>query len=331
MTNYCISRTDSIGDVVLTLPLAGFLKEKDPNATIIFLGKNYTKPIVENASFVDRFISWDELENKSFEEAVNFIKELNLDYFYHVFPKKSIAKIVKKAQVPHRVGTSHRFFHLFYCNERISFTRKGSDLHEAQLNCELFKSSFKFNTPTIENLITWTKINEIKPTEKVNSFLGSKPIVLLHAKSKGSAVEWGIAKFVNLSHELQALGFKVLFTGSSEEKELIEPFIEKTDYIENICGQLTLEELLSLIQNSHALIACSTGPLHMAAASGIQSIGLFSTMRPIHPGRWHPIGKKAVTIVSVPDELPGVIKSDASDIVDITVQMILEKLNPIET
>jgi ADP-heptose:LPS heptosyltransferase len=42
-----ISRTDSIGDVVLTLPLAGILKEKYPKAKIIFLGNTYTKPIIK--------------------------------------------------------------------------------------------------------------------------------------------------------------------------------------------------------------------------------------------------------------------------------------------
>ena len=36
-----ISRADSIGDVVLTLPMAGVLKQILPGVKIIFLGKNY--------------------------------------------------------------------------------------------------------------------------------------------------------------------------------------------------------------------------------------------------------------------------------------------------
>jgi len=42
-----ISRTDSIGDVVLTLPAPVWLKKKFPAIKIIFFGSTYTKPVIE--------------------------------------------------------------------------------------------------------------------------------------------------------------------------------------------------------------------------------------------------------------------------------------------
>ena len=58
-----ISRTDSIGDVALTLPLAGILKEKFPNTKIIFLGNTYTKPILECCQNIDEIWEWAERKN----------------------------------------------------------------------------------------------------------------------------------------------------------------------------------------------------------------------------------------------------------------------------
>ena len=58
-----ISRTDSIGDVILTLPLAGILKKKFPDSKIIFLGNSYTEAIVRVSVYVDEFINWDELKD----------------------------------------------------------------------------------------------------------------------------------------------------------------------------------------------------------------------------------------------------------------------------
>jgi ADP-heptose:LPS heptosyltransferase len=52
-----------------------------------------------------------------------------------------------------------------------------------------------------------------------------------------------------------------------------------------------------LISTSKALVACSTGPLHIAGISGIKTIGIFSPRKPIHPGRWKPIGINVLTIV----------------------------------
>ncbi|MBK7649485.1 MAG: hypothetical protein IPJ20_00350 [Flammeovirgaceae bacterium] len=40
-------------------------------------------------------------------------------------------------------------------------------------------------------------------------------------------------------------------------------------------------------------MACSTGVLHLAASLGVYTLGLYSPMRPIHPGRWMPVGRKA--------------------------------------
>ena len=45
------------------------------------------------------------------------------------------------------------------------------------------------------------------------------------------------------------------------------------------------------------MIAASTGPLHVAAALGKKAIGIYSPKRPIHPGRWMPLGNQAKYIV----------------------------------
>ena len=50
-----ISRTDSIGDVMLTLPLCVWLKEKYPNTELVFLGRTYTESIVSSFSCIDQF------------------------------------------------------------------------------------------------------------------------------------------------------------------------------------------------------------------------------------------------------------------------------------
>lgn len=62
MKRILISRTDNLGDVILTLPIAGILKKEIPGCYILFLGKKYTKPIIEACENVDEFIDWDEIK-----------------------------------------------------------------------------------------------------------------------------------------------------------------------------------------------------------------------------------------------------------------------------
>ncbi|MEE8549974.1 MAG: glycosyltransferase family 9 protein, partial [Gemmatimonadota bacterium] len=60
---------------------------------------------------------------------------------------------------------------------------------------------------------------------------------------------------------------------------------------------LRLDDLISFVSRADALIAASTGPLHLAAALGREAIGLYSPKRPRHPDRWAPVGKHAHALV----------------------------------
>jgi ADP-heptose:LPS heptosyltransferase len=48
-----ICRTDNIGDVVLTLPVAGYLKQRFPGIRIGFLCRSYAAPLVRCCDAVD--------------------------------------------------------------------------------------------------------------------------------------------------------------------------------------------------------------------------------------------------------------------------------------
>ena len=134
-----ISRTDSIGDVILTLPVAGVLKEYDPDIKIFFLGKSYTKDVVNTSEYIDYFINWDEIQSLDHEGQIRKFAETGVDAIIHVFPVKKIAQLAKKAKIPVRVGATGRLYHYFTCNKLVPFSRKRSSLHEAQLNLKLIE------------------------------------------------------------------------------------------------------------------------------------------------------------------------------------------------
>lgn len=283
-----ISRTDSIGDVVLTLPMAGYIKKYFPKCRIIFLGRNYTRDIVGLSEYVDEFISWD--ETKILPES---------DVIIHVFPVKEIARAAKKAGIGLRVGTTNRLFHWGTCNKLISLSRKNSDLHESQLNIKLL--SF-LNIPTeikldeIKSLYAFTKAETLSE-EWMKQIDKTKTNVILHPKSKGSAREWGLDNFSELINSLPESKFKIFISGTKEEGELCKPLFEKHKNVTDLTGKLSLKQFISFINNADALVAASTGPLHIASALGKKAIGLFAPMRPIHPGRWMPVGGKANYLV----------------------------------
>jgi heptosyltransferase-3 len=60
---------------------------------------------------------------------------------------------------------------------------------------------------------------------------------------------------------------------------------------------LALPEFIAFIAAADGLVAGSTGPLHLAAALGRHALGLYPPIRPMHPGRWGPLGPHAEYLV----------------------------------
>jgi heptosyltransferase III len=297
-----ISRTDSIGDVVLTLPMCVWIKQMYPTAKIIFLGNTYTKPVIECLPQIDEIIEWAELEKMPETNKVDFLKSKKIDVCIHVFPKKKIAALVKKAKIETRVGTSHRAFHLLTCNIKLSFSRKKSDFHESQLNFELLKPFGIEVLPSLEEIASWMKAFKAKDVELPENIQNelAKPTkkVILHTKSQGSAMEWPIEKYGIVANDLLERGYSVIFTGTEKDGIYIRSFIPNHEDCLDTTGKLTLDQLIKLISSCDILVACSTGPLHLAGVLGLQTIGLFSSKRPIHPGRWQAVGENVQIIVN---------------------------------
>lgn len=294
-----LSRTDSIGDVMLTLPCAGLLKEKFPGCQVIFLGKSYTRAVIEACEHVDEFVDWDALSRLPENEAVSAFKILNANSIVHVFPRKQIARLAKKAGITRRIGTTGRLFHWLTCNELVRFSRKRSGLHEAQLNVKLLKPFGIVKEYSTAELAAKYGFTRIKPLPRQFRELidSDKFNLIIHPGSQGSAREWGTENFSRLINQLPQESYRIFVTGTKAEGESLHGFISSHPQLIDLTGKLSLDELISFIAAADGLVAASTGPLHIAAALDKKATGLFAPMRPIHPGRWAPLGKQARFLV----------------------------------
>ncbi len=321
-----ISRTDSIGDVLLTFPICAWLKKEYPGVKLIFLGKGYTQPIVNMYELVDEYVDWNDYINVPKAEKIENFRALEADAIIHVFPDKEIASLAKKAKIEMRVGTSHRSYHLLTCNIRPNFTRRKSDLHEAQLNHELLRPFGLKKIPSLDEIIETTSFFKVPEVDLPKEFSSVKGATILHPKSQGSAKEWPIEKYMQLAKQLAEKGEKVLFTGTDSEGAKIRGHFPSHSNIIDTTGKLSLEQLMVLIHQSKNLVACSTGPLHIAGYYGVNTVGLYSPKRPIHPGRWKALGKHVHILVKDASCENCAKGKDCDCILDIEVNAVAEKL-----
>ncbi|TRX60864.1 glycosyltransferase family 9 protein [Fulvivirga sp. M361] len=315
--NILISRTDSIGDVILTLPMAGIIKKNMADCNVLFLGNDYTEAVIKKSPFIDKFINVNTL-------TLDDLEKLEVDTVIHVYPNKKFAAMAKKAGIDTRVGTSHRLFHWWTCNRLVNFSRKSSDQHEGILNFKLLKYlniQLPNEVEELHQYYGWEKTDYKSiylDTEKVN--------FVFHMKSKGSAAEWTVSNFKLLAEQLSPEKFNILVTGTQEEGDRIKSEnkeIFELDHVQDVTAKFNLPDFIELISQCDGLLACSTGPLHIAAASGINAIGLYPTKKPMHAGRWGPVGKKTKVLEG------NILEAEEKRLLDIPVDLVRQQIQSI--
>lgn len=290
-----ISRTDRIGDVVLTLPMAGYLKKHMPLLKIGFLCTDYTKPIVERSEHVDEIINWSDLQLLDIMNQVKKIEEY--DSIVHVFPDKKIARLAKNAKVPWRIGTSHCVYNWLTCNKLVNLKRNKSFYHESQLNLILLRQFGLKEIPDLKEIATYYGIRHSVDNFH-SSYTDEKISIALHPKSGGSSREWSIENYDALIKLLDSSRYRIFITGSESEHSNLAPLIRNNSSVIDMVGKLTLVKFVDFLSSIDVFVAASTGPLHISAALGKIAIGLFPPKRPLFPLRWGPIGMRASYLTS---------------------------------
>lgn len=294
--NILIVRTDRIGDVVLSLPLARIIKQHYPKAKVTFLVRAYTKALVENNYFIDEVIILKEESTKILiAENIKQLKKKNFDTAIIVYPTLKIALITFLSGIKYRVGSGYRLYSFLF-NKKVYEHRKDAVKHELEYNLSLL-SQLGINHIGGTNNVSFDLDVNKSSLNKVESLLGSLGInnkekfVIIHPGSGGSAVDLPVEKFIELVKMLSDKKIKIVLTGSENEKEICNQLV-LNELIFNLAGELNLEELIALISKCSLLITNSTGPIHIAAALDKYTFGFYPKVKVCSAKRWGPYTEK---------------------------------------
>jgi heptosyltransferase-3 len=301
---FLVSRTDAIGDVVLTLPVAGRLKQLFPGCRVVFIGRAYTAAVAAACPWVDEVLDFDALQQLPVAAQIGALRAYGALAIVHVFPNRALAILARRARIPVRIGTRNRWWHWLTCNRLVALSRRHSPLHEAQLNLQLLKPLGGAETLALPAVADLVRLRAPEPLgASLQQMLDQRRTgqlnVVLHPRSRGSAREWGLDNFGQLAQHLHTAGHRVFVTGTAAEgTELAGWLSEYGSYLAaELTGQLGMPQFLAFLAATDGIVAGSTGPLHLAAALGRHALGLYPPIRPMHPGRWGPLGPRAEYLV----------------------------------
>ncbi len=296
LKNILIVRTDRIGDLVLTLPLAGLIKKHYPNSKVSFLVREYTKSIVKSHLFIDEVIVLKEISGKTgLFDNLKHIKSKKFDTCIVVYPTFIVALIMFLSRIKKRIGSGYRWYSFLF-NEKVYEHRKTAERHELEYNVNLLEKLNIKNNVTEAN-VNYSLIAGESDLKTVTQILADeqvdlqRPIIIVHPGSGGSTIDLPVKKFTELVKQLDDDGYQVLLTGNKNEITMCNQ-IKSSDKVKNLAGKLNLNELTALISKSEIFVSNSTGPIHIAAALGKFVIGFYPKIVSCSKERWGPYTNK---------------------------------------
>lgn len=300
-----ISRTDRIGDLILSLPIAHSLKKEFGNdVNITYLVSDYTKDILMNNPNIDKIITADvgssmRGEVRNFSELFFAIKKIKPEVAIVVYPRISIALLLKFAGIEKIIGTSKRIYSFLFTH-RVSQERKKAEKHEVEYNLELLKP-LNIN-PTMEHPKIYITEEEREEGEKfwegINN--GGKVKVIVHPFSKASAFSPPKHYYEKLIEELSKNRFSIAVIGRTTEK-----FNLGIPNVLNLTNRLSLRETIKFISSCDVFISSSTGPTHIAASLNKSLLSFYPSFGPTSFKRWGPLcDRKKIFIVNKQEDLP---------------------------
>ena len=104
---------------------------------------------------------------------------------------------------------------------------------------------------------------------------------------------WPQESYAELIHGLfDRFGVKTVLIGGSDDISYVDEFVKKLSNkinLSNLCGKLSIKELIGLFSKSHLLITNDSGPLHIANIVSLPTVSFFG---PETPYLYGPLGPK---------------------------------------
>ena len=267
-----IFKMDDIGDLVYVSTFFTWIKTVLPVASITLVCKPSYQNLWLADPHIDRVLSMDNLKSETFDLICDMRGNM-----------RTLAYVLRNRP---------RFF---LEKGSIRWRNKGQLIHEWETNYLLLKPLLgerlaQFDQPQL--YVSKTSVEEIGTFLKRNKI---DAFACLHLGGNSVLRHWNVKRYAELATYLyEKYKLHIIVIGTKEEEYLYRNLQRELSFeVHNVCGLFTLNELMALFQKARIFVGNESGPLHIAAALNVDSIGLFG---PGLPTVFYPMSDRSKVI-----------------------------------
>jgi lipopolysaccharide heptosyltransferase II len=276
-----LTRMKFIGDVVLTTPIIRSVRNAFPGAYIAYMGEKNAVSLLEHNPSLDEIIPFDFSRPTMVEQprVAWLLRRRKFDLAIDMFgnPRSALLTYLSGARIrigPQRKGRGRLYTHPVAddgtAKTAVAFHNqflRAAGIEPTAFRPEIFLTNDEKREARI--YLQWLDY-EHAPLDL------SRPIIGIHPGATWPAKRWLPERFGELADLLAAkLHAQILVTAGPNDDDAVAAMLKHSFVSVNVLRNLPLRQLAAVLSHCAAYVANDNGTMHIAAAVGTPTIGLF--------------------------------------------------------
>lgn len=292
-----IVKLSALGDVIHALPVARALRRALPKAQIDWVVEEKAREVLEGNRDIDRVLitrtrQWRRHPLSDLGEMKALVSRLRRARYDVAIDLQSL---VKSGMIAFLSGARVRLgYDREYCRERLSalFTNRrwrpaSREQHVVEQHLGVLRA---FGIDAVSEASF--PLPASKESDRVmGCYLDSLPagpperLVAVHPGAGWATKRWPVERYALLADRIhRELGGTILILWGPGEEPMAWQMRDRMKEESHVSCSTSVSELISLFRRCHLLVAGDTGPLHLAAACGLPTVGIFGPTSPLRNG-----------------------------------------------
>lgn len=280
-----ICKFKGMGSIIQATPLIRTMREKFPEAELVFVSTKANKALLEQIGIIDRLVLID-------DSSIFRLMSTSVFALFNLLRKRPGVYI--DLEIYSNFSTIITLFSL--SKNRIGYYLRASSYRMGIYTHMMF---FNPNVAISEVYLQIARLFGVIPTDRLYDLSmvsgeldQAKPYIVINPNASDLRIErrWEPNKFTELIVNLRNTypNYTVFLIGSTSEREYTSSIVANIQDkgVINLSGKTNLKELITLINHASLMITNDTGPMHIAFACRTPAICLFGPCSPNQYG-WH--------------------------------------------
>ncbi len=254
-----VIRLSSIGDVVLTMPVVGWLKSEGGVAELHFLTKRQNAALLSGLTEIDKVHCYD----SSIEETVEELRKEHFDAVLDLHNNHRSKRVRRALGVKSYVYNKENAGKMLYVMTKHDFM-SGRHVVDRYLDAAKSLCGVKNSMETKDCTYPVWHLQETMFPDRCAEWTAGEPYVVVACGAQHATKRIPADKIAMLVEKAER---KVVLVGDSEDRKRIETAgTNMSGDVMNLCGETSLLEMVAVVSKASVVVTSDSAVMHIASA-----------------------------------------------------------------